>query len=240
MRMLRFAFVVFYFSLAHLQAQESGGIIAGKVFDEQGQPIAHAVVCVGRTEVKSEHFQPFVDKCLTSTDDAGQFRVENVSMGQVVVRASKPKEGYCGFVFGRSNATVTPQQTVTLSAASPLANVVLKLGPKDGMVAPIVADLVTGQPIFNFTVEAAVHSDPERPNETRRVPGGGFSRWTTSLCVPANTDLSFRVWAKGYKAVAYPSPTEPSVPATIRLRPGETLSFQVGLSPEEGVDPNAH
>jgi hypothetical protein len=88
-------------------------------------------------------------------------------------------------------------------------------------------------------VEAAVH-DPERPNETRVAFGGGFSRWTTSLCVPADTDLSLRVLAKGYKAVVYPSPTQPSVPATVRLRSGETLSFQVGLSPEEEVDPSAH
>ena len=113
----------------------------------------------------------------------------------------------------------------------------LKLGPKDGMVAPIVADLLTGQPIYNFMVSATVHN-AEQTNQIRIA--GGFSRWTTNLCVPADTDLSLRVWAKGYKAVDYPSATQPSVPATIRVRPGEKLSFQVGLSPEEKVDLNAH
>ena len=125
------------------------------------------------------------------------------------------------------------------SAASPWANVVLQLGPKGGMVAPIVADLITGQPIFDFMVEAAAH-DPERPDETRRVVAGRISRWTTSLCVPADTDLSLRMWAKGYKTAVYPPPTQPSVPATIRLRSGETLSFQVGLLPHEKVDPRVH
>jgi hypothetical protein len=142
MRMLRFAFVVFYFSLAHLQAQESGGIIAGKVLDEQEQTIADAQVCVGRTVVTDEHSQTMRESCFAKTDDAGQFRVENVSMGRVVVRATKRKDGYCGLDSGGSNATV-PSQTVTLSAASLRANVVLKLGPRDGLVAPIVADLVT-------------------------------------------------------------------------------------------------
>jgi hypothetical protein len=230
MRTLRLAFIVFYFSLAYVYAQESGGIIVGKVLNEQGQPVAHAQVCVGRTEVKDERLQIGGNSCLTKTDNLGQFRLENVPMGTVDVSAYKSEDGYCG--------PHASYPRVTLSAASPLANVVVNLGSKEGMVAPIVAELATGQPIFNFRVSVTVH-DAERPNETRVSLVGGFSRWTTSLCVPANTDLSLQVWAKGYKAVAYPSPTQPSVPATIRLRSGETLSFQVGLSPEEKVDPNA-
>ena len=107
------------------------------------------------------------------------------------------------------------------------------------MVAPIVADLLTGQAIYNFMAEARVY-DAEHPNENHAAIAGGFSRWTTSLCVPANTDLSLRVWAKGYKAVVYPSRTQLSVPATMRLRPEETVSFQVGLSQEDKTDPNAH
>jgi hypothetical protein len=231
MRTLRFAFVLFYFSLAYVQAQESGGIIAGKVFNEQGQPVVGAQVCVGRTEVKDEHLQIGNSSCLTKTDDSGQLRLENVSMGTVTVSARKSEDGYCG--------PHAPYPRVTLSAASPLANVVLNLGRKEGMVAPVVADLATGQPIFNFMVRTTIH-DAEHPNEPHQEIAGGFSRWSTSLCVPANTDLSLEVSAKGYKAVAYPSPTQLSEPATIRLRSGETMSFQVGLSPELKVDPNAH
>lgn len=48
MRMFRCIFVLFYFSLAYVQAQESGGIIAGKVFDEQGQPVVGAQVLRGK------------------------------------------------------------------------------------------------------------------------------------------------------------------------------------------------
>ena len=231
MRMLRCIFVLFYFSLAYVQAQESRGIIAGKVFDEQRQPVANAEVGLGRIEINDEHSQTMNQSCSTKTDDSGQFRIENVSMGTVTVSANGSEDGYCG--------PHAPYPRVTLSAASPLANVILNLGHKEGMVAPIVADLATGQPLFNFRVSVAVH-DAEHPNETRVSLVGGFSRWTTSLCVPANTDLSLEVWAKGYKAVAYPSPTQPSVPATIRLRPGETVSFQVGLSPEDKADPSAH
>jgi hypothetical protein len=240
MRMFHCAFILFYFSFAYVQAQESRGIIAGGVLDEHGQPVVGAQVCVGRIVVNDKHSQTLHSNCFAKTDDSGQFRVENISMGNVVVEASKPKEGYCGLGSGGANPKVTTQTTtVTLSPASPVANVVLKLGPKDGMVAPIVADLLTGQPIYNFMAEARVY-DTEHPNENHAAITGGFSRWTTSLCVPANTDLSLRVWAKGYKAVVYPSPTQPSVPTTMRLTPGETVSFQVGLSLEDKADPNAH
>ncbi|HEX8802472.1 MAG TPA: carboxypeptidase-like regulatory domain-containing protein [Terriglobales bacterium] len=198
------------------------GIIAGKVLDEQGQPAVGAQVCV-----KNEHTEAMPD-CFTKTDDSGQFRVENVSMGTVVLSPSKPAEGYCGPGSDGSNPTATPQ-TVILTAASPRANVVLKLGPKGGMVAPMVADLVTGQPIYTFFVEATVY-DAEHPYGNP-VQAGLISEGSTSLCVPANTDLSLLVKASFYKAVSYPSATQPHVPATIRLRPGETVSFRVGLSP---------
>jgi hypothetical protein len=86
MRTLRLAFVVFYFSLAHVQAQESAGIIVGKVLNEQDQPVAHAEVCVGRTEVEDKHSQRMVIDCRTKTDEVGQFGLEDVSMGTVDVR----------------------------------------------------------------------------------------------------------------------------------------------------------
>jgi hypothetical protein len=234
MRTLRFAFVVLYFSLAQLQAQESRGIIVGTVLNEQGEPIAQAQVCIGRTEVKDAHSQTIHTNCPTKTDDLGQFRVENLAAGTVIVSASKHQDGYCEYGRGPNLS----ETTVTLSAASPLAKVVLRFGHKGGMVAPIVADAFTGQPIFNFMVSAEVH-DSEDPGFRESV-SGGFSKWTTSLCVPSNTDLALQVRAKGYKAVSYPSPTQPSLPATIRLSSGETVSFQVSLSPDENIAQKAH
>ena len=64
--------------------------------------------------------------------------------GPFSVVASKNEDGYAGF------DNFPGIQTVTLTPEAPLANVVIKLGQKEGILAPSVKDKVTGKPLCDF------------------------------------------------------------------------------------------
>lgn len=214
-----------------LYAQEPKGLITGKVLNEVGEPIEKAQVCLERRQGNAQ----FASTCFTSTDSIGEFRIENVPMDTVAVRVSKPDQGYVGFGIGAEADYYKP---VSLTALAPLANVVFNLRSRGGMLGPIVADQVSGQPIFNFMVHWTV-KDLDHSN-FQGGGGAGFSRWTTKTAVPADTDLVItEVRARGYKTVTFPNAEQPQVPATIRLKPGETMTLRIDLPPDTGSNSNS-
>ena len=147
---------------------------------------------------------------------------DNVGPCQVTygVVASKIDDGYADF-------GLTAPVKVTITPEEPLASVILKLGPRAGILIPLVKNKITGKPVSDFLVKWRVD-----------VPGGawqgasGFSQWTTRTSIPAAKDVSLEVSANGYRTWVYIDPSNQSRPSYLRLESGERKSLSIELQPE--------
>jgi hypothetical protein len=121
------------------------GTISGTVLDANGQPFKGVQVCTYMRDAPSGSKESR-GNCSATTDEAGQFRIDHVEVGEISVEAIKPEDGYVAF----AGTSVTKEVTLTPNQLS--ATVVLKLGPKAGVLLPSVKDKFTGKPIVDFEV----------------------------------------------------------------------------------------
>jgi hypothetical protein len=114
-------------------------------------------------------------------------------MGEIVVEAIKPEDGYVAF------AGTSVKEDVTLTRSQSSATVVLKLGPKPGVLLPSVKDKFTGKPVTEFDVSWE-HSD--KPNSS--LSGGQtISQQDRRAIVPPEKYLVLTISARGYKKWVY-------------------------------------
>jgi hypothetical protein len=199
------------------------GNISGTVLDEHGQPFKGVQVCTYMLDAPEGSKESRGD-CPATTDEAGEFRIDHVAMGTFGVEAIKLEDGYVAF------AGTSVKEVVTLTPNQSSATVVLKLGPKPGVLLPRVKDKFTGKPVIVFQVNWAI-SDPEKPNRTYSG-GQTISRLNERAIVPPEKYLVLTISARGYEKWVYHDPSDPSRPAFVRLQPGEEKELFVELEPE--------
>lgn len=204
-------------------AQATDGTITGTVLDEHGQPIDKAVVCIHDYQSKSDH-----SFCRDHTDKTGQFQARHVPLGDHGVTASKYEEGYGEDSSGAS------AQMVKLTAENPLARVIIKLGPKDGILAPTASDKSTGKPIASFWVHWTTERAGQSEGGTARISGS-----TTRTAVPAGKELCLSFSAKGYQDFVPMDSADPDKPLCVQLKSGQVKSLAVELMPEARGAPPA-
>ena len=198
------------------------GTISGTVLDEHGQPFKGVNVCTYMTSAPSGSKEARGD-CPVKTDEAGQFRIDHVAMGTFGVEAIKPEDGYIAF------AGTSVKQFVTLTSSQSSAKVVLKLGPKAGVLLPSVKDKFTGQPVTDFQVSWTILDS----DEASSMSGGEtFGQETMRTIVPPEKYLVLTISARGYKKWIYHDPSDPSRPAFIRFQAGEEKELLVELEPQ--------
>lgn len=201
-------------SLCYGQATE--GKITGTVLDQQGRPVEGAQVCV------SDYLgNAAKSSCHTMTDKKGQFQVQHVPLGQHGVNASKPEEGY----QGSPNGLFT--NIVSLTPENPVARVILKFGPKNGILAPTASDKNTGKPILNFRVRWTIQDETSSQTSTATV-----SPASKRISVPAGKQICPSFSAQGYQTLAPRDPSDPEKPLCLQLQSGEVKSLNVELVPE--------
>jgi hypothetical protein len=162
--------------------------------------------------------------CPVATDEAGQFRIEHVAMGTFGVEAIKPEDGYVAF------AGTSVRKIVTFTPTHSSATVVLKLGPKPGVLLPSVKDKLTGEPIISFQLSWEI-VDANNPN--RHSSGGqDITQGIKRAIVPPEKYLLLTISAPGYRKWIYHDPSNPSRPALIRWQPNEEKELLVELEPQ--------
>ena len=175
------------------------GTISGTVLDEHGQPFKGVSVCTympsappGSKEARGS--------CAVTTDVAGKFHVDHVAMGTFDVEAIKPEDGYIAF------AGTSVKEMVTLTPSRSAATVVLKLGPKPGVLLLSVKDQLTGEPITHFLESWAI-ADSDIRLTTGPSGGQTIERGTERALVPPEKYLLLTISADGYKKWVYRDPS---------------------------------
>ncbi len=199
------------------------GTISGTVLDEHGEPFKGVQVCTYMRGAPSGSREARGD-CPATTDEAGQFSIHHLAMGEISVEAIKLEDGYVAF------AGTSVKDEVTLTPNQPSGTVVLKLGPKPALILPSVKDSSTGETIQVFQVGWAI-SNHDKPNSTYSG-GQTISQVNERAIVPPDKYLVLTISASGYKLWTYHGPSDLSRPATIRLQPGEEKKLLVELEPE--------
>jgi hypothetical protein len=203
------------------------GTITGTVLDANGQPFKGVHVCTYMREAPSGSNEARGD-CSATTDEAGQFRIDHVEMGAISLEAIKPEDGYVAFA-GTSVIT-----EVTLAPNQLSATVVLKVGPKAGVLLPRVKDKFTGKPIVDFEVGWRIFDSDDANGDYSG--GQHIGHGSKDAIVPPEKYLVVTISARGYKKWLYHDPSDPSRPAFLRLQPGEEKELLVELEPKAPAD----
>jgi Carboxypeptidase regulatory-like domain len=183
------------------QTTNQSGVITGRVVDASETPVKAAEVYV----VPLGH--PLGTRARTATADAtGAFVIDNLTFGTYGVFGKKEDEGYADTLWFSS----TEAPRVTISAQQPSGTVVLRFGPKAGMITGTSRDERTGKPVpAVFTARGVSQSKP--PN--------------FRVLIPASEDFSLEATAEGYQ-------TWESGPRPLRLEPGAQLHLDIKLKPQ--------
>jgi len=199
------------------------GTISGTVLDEHGKPFKGVSVCTYMPSAASGSKEAR-GSCAVTTDEAGKFRVDHVAMGTFDVEAIKPEEGYIAF------AGTSAKEMVKLTPTRSGATVVLKLGPKPGVLLLTVKDKLTGKPILKFLESWEITDSDTRPT-TGSSGGQTIQLRTERALVPPEKSLLLTISAEGYKKWFYRDPSDPSRPAFLHLQPSEEKKLFVELEP---------
>src|SRR5215469_6924709 len=89
------------------------GAISGTVLGERGHPFKGVQVCAYMRGAPAGSREARGDCPAATTDEAGQFRIEHVSMGTFYLEAIKPEDGYIAFAGTsvKEMVTLTPSQS---------------------------------------------------------------------------------------------------------------------------------
>lgn len=168
------------------QVASSKGSIRGKVVDDGGSPVVGAKVHAELHGAPMGKAIRFVE-----TDGVGSFIIEQLDFGTYDVNGGKEEDGYPQTDW--SLYADRPAAAAILTIEKPVADVVLKFGPKAAVIMGSVRDAVTGKPL-NSTFKLS--RDESRWISTSAPPEFRF-------LIPSNTAIDVEVSASGYKRWRY-------------------------------------
>lgn len=178
------------------------GCISGTVIDEQGSGVPQA-----RIQAISAN-ERFLPSASTSTDAAGQFRIDGVQPGPHTILVDA-----AGYPFTAPYRVMTG---ITVTSGAPCADAIMALGPKAAKLRVRVVDSVTQEPVK----DASVWLIGEYTN-------GGWSMRVIAdpTPVPALSLITVHAAAEGYIE---------SQPVTVSpMEPEQTQEITIALQPKQ-------
>src|SRR5467141_1779545 len=201
--------------LTPAQGTEVGeGVIQGVVLGEGGRPVRGAKVHAELKNVPMAKAIRFVE-----TDESGFFLIDRLEFGNYYVGAMREEEGYGSTDSGFFNDL--PLTTAEVSPQHRIAQVVVNLGSKAGILTGTVSDAATGKPIpAGFWLVQV--KDRNKWQGTSAPPH-------FRVLIPSSKEMEVKVSAPGYEAWVYPDPTIPS--QVLRMDPGSEIHLDIQLKP---------
>jgi hypothetical protein len=214
--------VLFHAVLGFSQAPETSatrGKVLGKVLNEQGQPVVGAKVFLTLSD-NAPHIGGIRHSL---TDGDGLFSIPDLAFAVYRVDTEAETEGFAHTYWAFYTAGLPPV-TVALTSKAPVADLVLIVGPKAGMITGSISDAVTGNPLhanFHLWRIKDSHSSLEQsaPSEFQ-------------VLIPPNVEVGISVQAPGYHEWYYPgTPDAASLASHLVLRSGQKMAIDVRLLP---------
>ena len=172
--------------LTAAQATEVGeGVIQGVVLGEEGQPVRGAKVHAELKGIPMAKAIRYVE-----TDEKGFFLIDQLEFGTYYVSAKNEEEEYGDSGFSFFNDQPVPMAQI--SAQHRIADVVVNLGPKAGILTGTISDAATGKPI-PAGFDLAQVKDRTKWMGTSAAPN-------FRVLIPSSKEMEVKVSTPGYEA----------------------------------------
>src|SRR6266436_7302763 len=214
LRRLSLPLLAISFVIPAQRAEVGEGVIQGVVLGEGSRPVRGAKVHAELKDIPMAKAIRYVE-----TDENGFFLIDQLEFGTYYVAAKKEEEGYgdSGFSFFNDQ----PVPTAQISAQHRIADVVINLGPKAGMLTGTISDAVTGKPIpAGFWLVQV--KDRNKWMGTSAAPN-------FRVLIPSSKEMEVKVSAPGYEDWVYLDPAIPS--QVLRMYPGSEIHLDIQLKP---------
>lgn len=207
-----------------VQTDVEMGLIDGTVVYEDGRPTKSAIVYASPLGRPIAAIIPQAE-----TDETGYFRIDiPISwFGKFAVVAKKEDEDYPD--MSQQFYSEGKFKTITLTSGHPAETIIIRLGPKAGVLVGTVAEVVSNTPL-SPCVEFRRASEP---NNFLRVSGSVKPQY--KLLIPPDTDILVNISLDGYKTWYYPGRIDHAAATPVRLGPGEKKTLDIRLEPDAEV-----
>jgi len=190
------------------------GVVQGVVLGEGGRPVGGAKVHAELKGVAMAKAIRYVE-----TDENGFFVIDRLEFGTYYVSAKNEEKEYgeSGFSFFNDQ----PVPMAQISDQHRIADVVVNLGPKAGILTGTISDAATGKPI-PAGFDLAQVKDRTKWMGTSAAPN-------FRVLIPSSKEMEVKISAPGYEAWVYPDHTIPS--QVLRMDPGSEMRLDIKLKP---------
>lgn len=192
------------------------GMIQGVVLDEIGDPVPGAKVHAELKGIPMAKAIRFVE-----SDRNGLFRIDRLEFGTYYVGGQKEEDGY-----GPTDSSFfsdVPLPTANLSAQNRFADVIVKLGPKAGILTGTIRNALTGKPI-SADFDLAQVKDRTKWMGTSAAPD-------FRILIPSSREIAVKVSAPGYEPWSY---SDSAIPTRgLRIEAGSEIRLDIRLKPTQ-------